>query len=80
MQCLSWNVYSVEYLMNELKYILHSTIQWLGWNMYCVGIGNDWFETCIAFEYAMICIVFEYAMIELKYVLRWNMQWLSWNM
>ena len=58
-------------------------MQWLSWNMYCVGLCNDWAEICIAFEYAMIQLkyvyAFKYAMIELKYVLRWNMQWLNWN-
>ena len=50
---------ALAYAMIELKYILHSTIQWLSSNMYCVGICNDWAELCIAFEYAVI---------ELKYV------------
>ena len=34
-------------------------MQWLSWNMYSVGICNDWVEIYIAFNYAMI---------ELKYV------------
>ena len=51
---MQWSVeicISSKYAMIELKYVLRWNMQWLSWNVYCVGIRQwYWVEIYIALE------------------------------